>query len=406
MIKEVLYILLVTSVMACSSTRNKANIITPAMNATENKTVNSSFSTENTRTNRAFWGRLLSEACNRTGKENICLSPLSAQLAMAMIANGAEGKTREEIYDALQLGEDANTRYRKLLDNLENKYCEVKVANSIWIKERFDVKQEFINTNKEYLGALVERAEFNNETVKRINEWCKENTNGKIPSIIDSFNDSDRMILLNALYFNGKWDRPFKKEKTTQQRFTTEKGEVVKVPMMMLRANKSYYKDNVLTMTIKRYESGYSMLLVLPNEGVKCDEAAEHLAKDFDAYLKAMEIRDLTLSLPKFKTNFSGSIKPILTDLGIKRAFGSKAQFGGISDKALYISDIVQKTYINVDEKGTEAAAVTMGRAGALSMRPPKTEIMTFDRPFIYAIINHNNDVLFIGKVGNPNVTD
>lgn len=406
MIKEVLYILLVTSVMACSSTRNKANIITPAMNATENKTVNSSFSTENTRTNRAFWGRLLSEACNRTGKENICLSPLSAQLAMAMIASGAEGKTREEICDALQLGEDANTRYRKLLDNLENKYCEVKVANSIWIKERFDVKQEFINTNKEYLGALVERAEFNNETVKRINEWCKENTNGKIPSIIDSFNDSDRMILLNALYFNGKWDRPFKKEKTTQQRFTTEKGEVVKVPMMMLRANKSYYKDNVLTMTIKRYESGYSMLLVLPNEGVKCDEAAEHLAKDFDTYLKAMEIRDLTLSLPKFKTNFSGSIKPILTDLGIKRAFGSKAQFGGISDKALYISDIVQKTYINVDEKGTEAAAVTMGRAGALSMRPPKTEIMTFDHPFIYAIINHNNDVLFIGKVGNPNVTD
>lgn len=406
MIKEVLYILLVASVMACSSTRNKANIITPAMNATENKTVNSSFSTENTRTNRAFWGRLLSEACNRTGKENICLSPLSAQLAMAMIANGAEGKTREEIYDALQLGEDANTRYRKLLDNLENKYCEVKVANSIWIKERFDVKQEFINTNKEYLGALVERAEFNNETVKRINEWCKENTNGKIPSIIDSFNDSDRMILLNALYFNGKWNRPFKKEKTTQQRFTTEKGEVVKVPMMMLRANKSYYKDNVLTMTIKRYESGYSMLLVLPNEGVKCDEAAEHLAKDFDTYLKAMEIRDLTLSLPRFKTNFSGSIKPILTDLGIKRAFGSKAQFGGISDKALYISDIVQKTYINVDEKGTEAAAVTMGRAGALSMRPPKTEIMTFDRPFIYAIINHNNDVLFIGKVGNPNVTD
>jgi serpin B len=274
------------------------------------------------------------------------------------------------------------------------------------VKELFDVKQKFINTNKEFFDALVERTEFNDETVKRINDWCKENTNGKIPSIIDSFNESDRMIILNALYFNGKWNKPFREEKTTQQRFTTEKGKDIKVPMMMMRANKPYYKDDVLSMTLKQYESGYSMLFILPNEGIGCDEAAEHLAKDFDTYLTAMEPCDLTLSLPKFRTNFSGSLKPVLTKLGIKRAFGGKAQFGGISDEALYISDIVQKTYINVDEKGTEAAAVTMGRAGAFSMRQPRMEIMTFDRPFIYAIINYNNDVLFIGKVGNPNTTD
>jgi serpin B len=323
---------------------------------------------------------------------------------MAMVANGAEGKTKQEICNAMQLGDDANVRYRELLDNLENKHCEVKAANSIWIKEKFDVKQEFVDTNKVYLDALVERVKFNDETVERINNWCKENTNGKIPSIIERFNGSDRMVLLNALYFNGKWNRPFSEKNTTQQKFTTEKGEEVKVPMMMMRANKPYYKDDVLAMTLKRYESGYSMLLVLPGEGVGCDEAALHLAKDFDKYLKAMETCDLTLSLPKFKTEFSGSLKPTLTALGIKRAFGGKAEFGGISDKALYISDVVQKTYINVDEKGTEAAAVTMGKVGLLSMRPSKIEIITFDRPFIYAIINHNNDVLFIGKVGNPTI--
>lgn len=382
MIKKALYITIVAALASCGTSKN--GTATPGNDSA------------------VFWGELLNEAEKQTEKENICLSPLSAQLMMAMVANGAEGKTKQEICNAMQLGDDANVRYRELLDNLENKHCEVKAANSIWIKEKFDVKQQFVDTNKVYLDALVERAKFNDETVERINNWCKENTNGKIPSIIERFNGSDRMVLLNALYFNGKWNRPFSEKNTTQQKFTTEKGEEVKVPMMMMRANKPYYKDDVLAMTLKRYESGYSMLLVLPGEGVGCDEAALHLAKDFDKYLKAMETCDLTLSLPKFKTEFSGSLKPTLTALGIKRAFGGKAEFGGISDEALYISDVVQKTYINVDEKGTEAAAVTMGKVGLLSMRPSKIEIITFDRPFIYAIINHNNDVLFIGKVGNP----
>ena len=145
------------------------------------------------------------------------------------------------------------------------------------------------------------------------------------------------------------------------------------------------------------------MLFILPAEGVKCDEAAEYVAKDFDTYLKNMEVRNVHLSLPKFTTDFSVSLKPILANLGIKRAFGDKAQLGGISDEALFISDVVQKTYINVNEKGTEAAAVTVAVAGALSMRPPKTEVITFDRPFIYAIIkDYGNHVLFTGKVGNP----
>ena len=145
------------------------------------------------------------------------------------------------------------------------------------------------------------------------------------------------------------------------------------------------------------------MLFILPAEGVKSDEAAEYVAKDFDTLLKKMEVCNVTLSLPKFTTDFSVSLKTILENLGIARAFGEKAQFGGISDKPLYISDVVQKTYINVNEKGTEAAAVTMAVAGTLSMRPLKTEVITFNRPFIYAIIKESgNEVLFTGKVGNP----
>ena len=352
--------------------------------------------------NGVFWGELLSEACTQSTSENICLSPLSAQLAMAMVANGAEGETKEEIYNAMQLGSDANAHSRELLDNLDNKSCEIKIANSIWVNKKLDVKQEFIDTNKENFDALVERIQFNDKALKRINDWCKENTNGKIESIIERLNKNDRMILLNALYFKATWDEPFQKNKTSDQKFTTEKGYEIMVPMMMMRKNASFYKDDVFAMTAKRFKGGYNMLLVLPNEGVKCEEAAKYLADDFDNILKNMSLCDLTLSMPKFTTNFDTSLKPMLANLGIERAFNGSAQFGGISDEPLFISDVVQKTYINVNEEGAEAAAVTGVRVGLLSMKAQKIEILTLDRPFIYAIINNNNEVLFAGKVGNP----
>ena len=333
---------------------------------------------------------------------------MSAQFAMAMVAGGADGKTKKEICDAMQFGDSINVNSRRLLDDIAtktvwNEHSDVRIANSIWIKKGFDVKQDFIDTNKEFFDAHVESAAFNGETVKRVNDWCNVNTNGKIPTIIDRFTDNDRMLLINALYFKAAWSKPFREENTTDQPFTTESGEEIEVPMMMMRSNESFYSDDVVSMVSKRLQGGYTMLFILPSEDVKCDEAAEYVAKDFETFLKNMEVCDVSLSLPKFTTDFGMSLKPVLTNLGIKRAFGGKAQFSGISDEALFISDVVQKTYINVNEKGTEAAAVTVAVAGALSMRPPKIETITFDRPFIYAIIKDNgNHVLFTGKVGNP----
>ena len=405
MVKKILYMTLIATLASCGTTRNHmaatvtGNDINDAATAATEKRLESE---------GAFWGMLLGEACRKMNQENICLSPLSAQFAMAMVANGAEGKTKKEILDAMQLGDSANTHSRRLLDDIAektvwNEHGDVRIANSIWIKEGFDVRQEFIDTNKEHFDALVESAPFNQGTVKRVNDWCKENTNGKIPTILDRLNGNDRMLLINALYLKAAWSKPFQEENTTEKTFTTEKGEEIEVPTMMIRNNESYYSDNMVSMVSKRLQGGYTMLFILPAEGVKCDEAAEYVAKDFDTFLQKMEVRNVLLSLPKFTTDFGMSLKPILANLGIKRAFGSKAQFGGISDEALFISDVVQKTYINVNEKGTEAAAVTMAIAGALSMRPPKTEVITFDRPFIYAIIKDNGShIMFAGKVGNP----
>ena len=392
---------------SCGTTRNKVNATTQADNL-ENGITSVTDTDDAVAASNSFWGKLLGEACREMEQENICLSPMSAQFAMAMVASGAEGKTKKEICNTMQLGDSANINSRRLLDDIAtktvwNEHGDVRIANSIWIKDGFDVKQEFIDTNKELFDALVESAEFNQETVKRVNDWCNENTNGKIPTILDRFTESDRMLLINALYLKAAWSKPFKEENTTEQIFTTEKGEEIKAPTMMMRSNEPFYSDGMVSMVSKRLQGGYSMLFILPGEGVKCDEAAEYVAKDFDTLLKNMEVRNVTLSLPKFTTDFGMSLKPVLANLGIKRAFGNKAQFGGISDEALFISDVVQKTYINVNEKGTEAAAVTVAVAGALSMRPPKVEIITFDRPFIYAIIKDNgNHVMFAGKVGNP----
>ena len=407
MIKKVLYTALIAGVASCGTTKNKVDSTTQADNLGNG--ITSIATTDNAvATSNSFWGKLLGEACREMKQENICLSPLSAQFAMAMVASGAEGKTKKEICDAMQLGDSVNVNSRSLLDDIAtktvwNEHGDVRIANSIWIKEGFDVKQEFIDTNKEFFDALVESAEFNQKTVKRINDWCNENTNGKIPTILDRLTENDRMLLINALYLKAAWSKPFQEGNTTDKMFTTEKGEEIEVPTMMIRNNESYYSDNMVSMVSKRLQGGYTMLFILPAEGVKCDEAAEYVAKDFDTFLQKMEVRNVLLSLPKFTTDFGMSLKPILANLGIKRAFGSKAQFGGISDEALFISDVVQKTYINVNEKGTEAAAVTMAIAGALSMRPPKTEVITFDRPFIYAIIKDNGShIMFAGKVGNP----
>ena len=412
MIKRVLYITLAISMAACGSARKGAGVTTPAESVTKDSpsVAGSSANTEKAvDAENKFWGKLLGEACRELKQENICLSPLSAQFAMAMVANGAEGDTKQQICDAMQLGNDANTRSRSLLNDIGAKTvwsenCDVRIANSIWIKKDFNVRKKFLETNKESFDALVESVEFNQEAVKRVNEWCKENTNGKIPTILDRFTESDRMLLINALYFKAAWSKPFQEHNTTDKKFTTEKGEEIKVPTMMMRSNETFYKDDVVAMVAKRLQGGYSMLFILPGADVKCDEAAEYVANDFNGFLQKMEVCDVTLSLPKFSTDFGISLKPILEKLGIKRAFGNDAQFDKISDEPLFISDIVQKTYINVNEKGTEAAAVTMAITGALSMKAPKIEIITFDRPFIYAIIKENcNEILFTGKVGNPN---
>ena len=404
MVKKILFLTLAVCLSACCTNRqtDKSGTLDKVAAPADIRT--SSTETVDEADVNSFWGKTFADLCRQSNKENVCISPLSAQFAMAMLANGAEGETREQICMALGSCTDTNAYYKGLLESSgENKDYEIDIANSIWINDRLCVKEPFITSNKVYYDATIEVTKFNKKTLQCINDWCKKKTKGKIPTILNDIDPNDRMFLINALYFNAVWDKPFQKENTRKDNFTTEKGKVVEVDMMKQRDNLLYSNNDRFEIAVKRYKGDYSMLFALPKENVECSEVAETLMQDLDGCLEGMKICNIDLSLPKFTTEFGSSLKDVLEQQGITRTFGVNAELKGISDTPLFVDDIIHKTYIDVDEEGTEAAAVTAITVRLTSIRPEKVIAMKFDRPFVYAIINNeNNEVLFVGKVGNP----
>lgn len=403
--KFIIPLFMVAALMSCSTKKQN-----PVQDLKEKNLIASSETgyTRNDSTKELpFWGALFTSVCNESKKENVCISPLSAQLALSMTATGATGDTQQQMYGTMGLTGDVNANAKETIEKLaDNRHeCEVNIANSIWINDKLDVKESFINTNKEYFNALVTTAPFNRETLKAINSWCSDNTKGKITSALSDIKKNDRMYLINALYFKGGWDKEFNANKTKEKPFTREDGESAEVQMMRQEVRAPYYEDDKIQIVTKYFKSLYQMQLILPAEGVSIEEATTHLALNYEKILGSMSIYEVDLSMPRFKSEFGTSLKNPLKKMGMPRAFSAQAQLSGISDEPLYIDDVYQKTFIKVDEEGAEAAAVTVVRAGLLSMMRPEKRTVKLDRPFIYLITNHHcpNTPLFIGKVGNPN---
>lgn len=352
-----------------------------------------------------FWGKLLHSIYSTVEQENICLSPLSAEIALAMTATGAEGETMQQMHNVIQTGD--SRYYNGLIADLrkEGKWSEMKIANSIWINRNLDVKESFKNANREMFDAQVNTIPFDSQATGLINDWCKQNTQGKINGIIDKVEPHHMMFLINALYFKASWSTPFNAKFTEKASFTTSGNSVVDVDMMKQTFNTAYYIDDVVQMATKPFKERYDMLFILPRYGKSIDDAIAHLATNYDSCINSMERYKVEFSMPKFKCEYRTSLKESLCGMGMARAFSGKAEFGGISQAPLYIDDVIQKTFINVDEEGAEAAAVTAVAVGLLAMRDqtPKST-MTLNRPFIYAIRDcATGTILFIGKVGNPN---
>lgn len=346
------------------------------------------------------------------GSDNFCISPVSASWALSMAANGASGITAAQMYAALGFKgvttDTINLFQQKSvcrLATLDPEAVKVGVANSAWVDSNFKVEKDFIRKNRTFYDAAVKNLPFGAAAVKQINDWCAEKTAGKISEIIKELSPSSRMVLVNALYFNARWKAPFIKSRTIEDTFTKENGEKVKVQMMRQKFDTQYYEDENVQMASKPFGRGiYSMYFILPREGVSMDKAAEELAANFTLWCDKSERYEVDLSLPRFKSEYGTSLKKTLQAMGIEKAFTpGVAEFRGISKEDIYIGNVLQNTFIKVDEEGAEAAAVTSVMLEATALGPPETKKMKIDRPFFYAIReNGSGNILFIGKNGHP----
>lgn len=364
--------------------------------------------------NNSFATSFLKAANSAVKEENFCISPASAMWALAMSANGADGKTAKEIYTTL--GYPAADKDREAFNEMlhagiekmkedNDKYLQMNIANSIWIDNKIDVKEQFNNTSKRYYNAYVRSIPLST-AAGEINGWCSKETNGRINNIIDHLPSTSQMAIVNAIRFKGQWVFPFMEKATSKQKFNKADGKTIRVDMMKGACFAPYYEDDFIQATARQFEnSEYSMFFILPRKGVSVEAAIESIAQVCNSDFVNGEKYYFELEVPKFKIEFGADITPILKEMGIKRAFTPKADFSGISDTELSIDNIIQKSYISIAEMGVEAAGATaIMRCGFLPPPPEKEKRIRLDRPFIFAIReNVSGTILFMGHVGDPN---
>lgn len=338
-------------------------------------------------------------AANVDKNENIVISPYSAGVALSMLAEGAEGQTKEEFNKAL------NDCLFKAEDFGGNDTVIVNSVNSLWVDDNFSIRNRYLFLLDKDYDALATTLNFGDpSTVQAINNWCSEHTNGKIKDIIDRLGGGDVMVLANALYFNAPWLNPFDSNLTTKADFNGSKGQT-KVDMMTRKGYMNYAEFQGCQLVELPYEGGrYSMFVLLPAEGMDINEAVEYLSEDlYNEAMKALEPKEVLLRMPKAKVETSLLLNETLQSMGIKSAFTSAADFKGISEMGpLVLDQVKQKCYVEISEKGTEAAAVTVAQIRLTSARPSSYVKMTVDRPYIFFIVDtQNSNVMFAGRVMN-----
>jgi len=348
--------------------------------------------------------------------ENVFISPLSISMALAMVLNGAEGETHNQIKETLGLAglsdNEINENFLSLMNYLMtlDSSVSVNIANSVWYDENLEVKQTFLDKLQESFNTRGESLNFNDpESVNIINSWVSENTNGRIESIIDEISDEMVMFLINALYFKADWQRQFDPEDTREADFYLEDGSKTSVDMMNQSGDfATYFSEEVQMIELPYGDSLYTMSVLMPtNLDKPIDEFVEESVSPENVSMWREGLRstgrDVMVSLPKFELEYELSYNKILQSMGMELPFSeSEADFSGIAEPSaqnLFISDVKHKTFVAVDEEGTEAAAATSVGIGVTSM-PPAVEV---NRPFVFIIHERTSGVnLFMGKVKNP----
>lgn len=343
---------------------------------------------------------------------NAFLSPFGISTAMAMVYNGAGGETKEAISKVFrfdQIGDaQLNTYYQTLIKGLPlvESQTELHIGNAIWHSQNVPVNPDFLKINEQFYDARVGKLDFSDPNAKDVvNNWVKEKTRSKIDKILESTSARDLAYLINAIYFKGMWEQKFDKKDTKKAAFHLPTGGTVQADFMHRRHSYGMLTmgpAGVLAIEIPYTNKRFSMLLIQPTDALGGNWSAVKLAEFIGALgseSAKFQPTLMNLYLPKFKFYYEQDLNDVLTQMGMGMAFQDDADFSNLSDKPAKISEVKHKAFIEVDEEGTEAAAVTSVGVEVTST-PPEVR---FDRPFIFVIKeNKSNLVLFIGKINNP----
>ena len=348
-------------------------------------------------------------------EDNLFISPLSVSSALSMTLNGANGQTKEEMLKVLGAGkinlDELNQAYQTLLEELPKLDPKVNlgIANSIWYRQGFSVNPAFLNTNTTYYNSEVRPLDFSKPEAKDIiNKWVSDKTNKLIPSIIDQIQDNSVMFLINAIYFKGTWRKQFDPKKTYDSDFFVTNNKQVPVKMMSYGTGlikMPYFSNEKLHAVKLPYaDSVYSMTVILPKEGFTVKDILPELTlTNWNTWNKAYSSEEIFFALPKFSMRYENSLNASLEALGMPTAFmPGRADFSGIATGAeLSISNVKHKSFIEVDEAGTKAAAATSVEIVVTSI--PNNPQFIVNQPFIFVISeSRSNQALFIGKMMNP----
>jgi serine protease inhibitor len=360
-----------------------------------------------------FGLKLYQQIVKSDSQENPFISPLSVSMALGMTLNGADGNTREAMESTLELQglnqQQINEAYQSLIKLLLglDPQVDFRIANSIWCRDDLTFEQEFIDLNKLYFNARVQGLDFLDPASKDvINQWVKDNTNGKIPQIIDQIDPVDIMFLINAIYFKGIWTYQFKEDLTHDDLFNLANGGQIYCRLMYQEGNFDYLDaDKFQAIDLPYGDGDFRMAIFLPKSGVTVDSLILSLDNDLlNQWLQSFSVRKGIIEIPKFEQEYKIQLNEILTLLGMGIAFDPYwADFTKLyaGPENAFISEVLHKTYLKVDEKGTEAAAAT---SVTISFTSVGDEFyFKANRPFLFMIReNHSNTILFIGKMSAP----
>ena len=342
-------------------------------------------------------------------QQNLLLSPLSVQLALAMTANGAEGETLAQMEALLGGGlplTELNAYLKGYLESLSSsETAKLSIADAIWFRDdgRLTVEPDFLQKNADYYNAQAYEAPFDGSTVDEINAWVKEHTDGMIEKMLEELSPEAMMVLMNAVAFDAKWAEPYFDYQVSDGTFTSQKGDRQTVPMMHSE-EEWYLNDGQAEGFVKHYDGWkYSFAALLPEEGTDIyDYVAGLTPERLLQTLQNPESVPVIAAMPKFSFDYSLTMNGLLQSLGMTKAFDDRnAEFGklGHAQENLYISTVLHKTHIDVDENGTKAGAATMVMVTeAAEMEMPEPKVVTLDRPFLFLILDNETKLpVFLG---------